>query len=630
VSETGPYAADFGPRPAQVEDEGSARGVDSGADPDDIIEVAVRRRVPEVSSTTQDDDPGAIVDRLYWKANIRIIDGVWYSGNSVRPVFNPERDAPGLSNPDPTNDLNHAFARVLRFSWWWDVRENRVYCEGSTTNPLSNCVTDGNEYQRGAQIRATDFDMAAFMALLERADARSKLFPDGVIPPGGVVVYVSETYDPRYEDSRSSVSRSANVRNFLNFPVMHNHLPSAQIASSSGPLTGLVRKSPATAYGDAIPATPHELGWFPENIWGQHVRSLNMESLTRPAAVGLPAESAEQKFANFYANPRAAGSKNGSTCAVPGESGYTESRRPSTRPTSFSTARISPPCTQAGAQPLGPENAVRVVRAHTMPREGFTLVTDNRLYLHGDVNTRSNSSVVSGSFATSQDISGKIAFIADSLTIQSERFDDRRHQSDPGSQVPNFNSFFRAPETYAVAAFTGTTIAAAARLRALPYAQTPTNGFAANVCTALRDDLPFETRINASLLMGDVPACKDTSDSLGNNSGGVNNFPRFVERWTRDESGVSTPLLLNGSMVGLFRSERGNARFLAAGAPTGTQVQSIAQARSGSAYNLGDVCDYRPPQRNWTFDNTLLESIDNLPPGTPRVVATDRLRWVRR
>jgi hypothetical protein len=30
------------------------------------------------------------------------------------------------------------------------------------------------------------------------------------------------------------------------------------------------------------------------------------------------------------------------------------------------------------------------------------------------------------------------------------------------------------------------------------------------------------------------------------------------------------------------------------------------------------------------FDNTLLDDINNLPPGTPRVVATDRMRWVRR
>jgi hypothetical protein len=43
-----------------------------------------------------------------------------------------------------------------------------------------------------------------------------------------------------------------------------------------------------------------------------------------------------------------------------------------------------------------------------------------------------------------------------------------------------------------------------------------------------------------------------------------------------------------------------------------------------------NLCDYRPPVRQWTFDDTLLQSIGNLPPGTPRVVATDRLRWVRR
>jgi hypothetical protein len=43
-----------------------------------------------------------------------------------------------------------------------------------------------------------------------------------------------------------------------------------------------------------------------------------------------------------------------------------------------------------------------------------------------------------------------------------------------------------------------------------------------------------------------------------------------------------------------------------------------------------NICDYRPPNRKWTFDQVLLTGIDRLPPGTPRVVANDRLRWVRR
>jgi hypothetical protein len=621
VAQTSPYAADFGVRPALVEDGAPARAANgTGADPDDIVELVVPRRVPFVTSAITSDDPGAVVDRLYWKAHIRIIDGVWYRGSSPVPVFNPEVNAPGTANPEPTTDLNHAFARVLRYAWWWDVRENRVYCESSVAN--SNCVTNGNEYQRGQQIRATDFDAAAFMALLDRADARGMLVPGGVVPDGGVIVYISETYDPKYEDANSRVARGANVRNFLNFPTTHNHLTVAQLAAAPASLdAAFPRRDPVAAFNSNDPATPHELGWFPENIWGYRVQSLRMESLTRP-----PAGSADD-IARHYANPTQTSpvTDNNSSCANPGVE-YTTPRRPASRPASFASATFDPPCLQVGAQPLGPENAVRVVRAQSLPSQGFTLVTDNRLYLHGDVNTRANSTVTSGGFQTSQDLSGKISFIADSLTIQSEVYSDRTRQSAAGAgTVRNFNSFFRRPTDYAAAAFTASTIPDKAR--AVPYsatAETADVGEPPNICAVVQNAVPSETRINASLLMGDVPACKNAGDTMGNNSGGVNNFPRFVENWT------NVPLVLNGSMVGLFRAERGNSRFLNAQTNAGG---TIRRARTGDPWSdMGstNLCDYRPPVRQWTFDDTLLQSIGNLPPGTPRVVATDRLRWVRR
>jgi hypothetical protein len=623
---SGPYSADFGVRPAFVENQLTA----TIRDPNDIVELVVPTRVPRVSSPASEDDPGAVVDRLYWKANIRIIDGIWYRG-STKLIFDPEQHAPGLTNPDPLTDLNHAFARVLRYSWWWDVRESRVYCDVAGND---HCVTDGAEYQRGAQIRATDFDMAAFMALLDRSDARALLFAGGVIPSGGIVLYMSETYDPTYEDAKSTVARAANVRNLLNFPIMHNHLTTTDIsAGTHESLNGLTRQAAVTSIvsaTDPVPRTPHQLGWFPENLWGRNVASTRFESLTRPSG------ATNEAVAAFYGNPRAvtgfsdsnvATSRGGSTCAIPGVD-YTTFRRPASRPTAFATAQFAPPCTQAGAQPLGPENAVRVVRAQTVP-DGFTFVTDNRLYLHGDVNVRTNSAVLSGGFATSQDIGGRIAFIADSLTIQSERFADRTHQGDGGSA--NFTSFHKEPQGYAAEAWTAAAITNLAR--ALPWSATAsTQGGAADVCAPVDDELPFATRINASLLMGDVPACLNAGTDVGNASGGVNNFPRFVERW-ESGSGRSTtgiPLLINGSMVGLFRSERGNARFLSAET---NSAGTVRQARSSSPYpdaGTNNICDYRPPLRQWTFDDVLLSGIDQLPPGTPRVVATDRLRWVRR
>jgi hypothetical protein len=611
---TSPYASDFGPRTAIVRANATTR------EPNDIIEISVPRRVPRVTSSIADDDPGAVVDRMYWKAHIRIIDGIWYRDQSPEPIFDPEVHAPGTTNPNATTDLSHAFARVLRYAWWWDVRENRVYCE---TAGNQHCVSDGNEFQRGLQIRATDFDMAAFMALLERPDARARLFAGGVVPDGGIILYISETYDPAFEDANTQVDRAANVRNLLNFPIMHNHLTPAAIATTSGALTGLVRSTPPTSITNDVippPLTPHQLGWFPENLWGRNVSTINFESLTRPSGAD------DAAFATFYANPAGTftnpsttASKVSSTCVIPGTE-FTSSRRPSTRPSTFSSARVPPTCLQAGAQPLGPENAVRLIRAQTVPLEGFTLVTDNRFYVHGDVNVRTNSTVESGTFATSQDVGGKIALIADSLTIQSEAFDDRRHQGGNGASALNFQSFHQPPTAYPNDAWTTAPDAS----RALPYSTTASGGGgAANICNVVRNVPPFETRINASLLMGDVPACLGGGSGMGSPSGGVNNFPRFVERW----DGID--LVINGSMVGLFRSERGNARFLAA-ATTGTGI--IRESRSGSAYPDGaaNICDYRPPNRKWTFDQVLLSGLDKLPPGTPRVVANQRLRWVRR
>ena len=83
-------------------------------------------------------------------------------------------------------------------------------------------------------------------------------------------------------------------------------------------------------------------------------------------------------------------------------------------------------------------------------------------------------------------------------------------------------------------------------------------------------------------------------------------------------------------MVGLFRSERGNARFLSAETNSAGTVRQTRRSDPYPDAGTDNICDYRPPLRQWTFDDVLLTGIDKLPPGTPRVVATDRLRWVRR
>ncbi|CAA6692990.1 MULTISPECIES: hypothetical protein [unclassified Lentimonas] len=89
------------------------------------------------------------------------------------------------------------------------------------------------------------------------------------------------------------------------------------------------------------------------------------------------------------------------------------------------------------------------------------------------------------------------------------------------------------------------------------------------------------TEVSAAILTGLVPSGETGQKSY---SGGVENFPRFLEKWN------DKTFLMRGSIVALFESEVGTA-------PWGT----------GSVYN--------PPNREWGFHSKFGEGY--LPPGTP-------------
>ena len=101
--------------------------------------------------------------------------------------------------------------------------------------------------------------------------------------------------------------------------------------------------------------------------------------------------------------------------------------------------------------------------------------------------------------------------------------------------------------------------------------------------------LAGDTTINAAILAGIVPS------GGGYYSGGVENFPRFLENW-----GGRT-LTYNGSMVSMFYSQ-------------------TAKAPWGGA----DV--YSPPARSWAFDQNFTDAT-KLPPGTPEVRAVIKSKW---
>jgi hypothetical protein len=112
----------------------------------------------------------------------------------------------------------------------------------------------------------------------------------------------------------------------------------------------------------------------------------------------------------------------------------------------------------------------------------------------------------------------------------------------------------------------------------------------ANSTAALSSRNAANTTVNAAFIAGSVPT------GGGNYSGGVENFPRFLETW-----GSSRTITYNGSMVVMFNSK-------------------IATAPWGGS-NV-----YSAPNRNWAFDVNYMDAT-KLPPGTPQVRAIIRNVW---
>ncbi len=112
----------------------------------------------------------------------------------------------------------------------------------------------------------------------------------------------------------------------------------------------------------------------------------------------------------------------------------------------------------------------------------------------------------------------------------------------------------------------------------------------ANSTAGINSRVAASDTVNAAFLTGNVP-------SDGNNySGGVENFPRFLENWS------GQTFTYNGSMVCMFNSQIANAPW------PGT----------GTVYN--------PPTRNWAFDNNFNNPAKQ-PPMMPQIVKAYRSKW---
>lgn len=180
------------------------------------------------------------------------------------------------------------------------------------------------------------------------------------------------------------------------------------------------------------------------------------------------------------------------------------------------------------------QSVVRVVRGDWLPAKGFTLITPNPLYVQGNYNVTTTGTPVNlGTSNTSQTLPA--ALIGDAITVLSTNWND------------------------------------------------------ANSGLAIGSRTAAPTTVNAAFLAGIVPTRPNSY------SGGVENFPRFLENWS------GKAFTYNGSMVVMFES-----------------------VYAKSPWQGGDV--YSPPIRNWSFDQNFRDE-KKLPPETPTARSVNRGRW---
>ncbi len=111
-----------------------------------------------------------------------------------------------------------------------------------------------------------------------------------------------------------------------------------------------------------------------------------------------------------------------------------------------------------------------------------------------------------------------------------------------------------------------------------------------NSTLAVSNRIALPTTVNAALLTGVVET------SPGNYSGGMENFPRFLENW-----GSANAFTYNGSMIKMFPS------LYATGV-------------------WGQANVYNPPKRNWAYDVNFNDPT-KLPPKTPSLLKVIRGQW---
>jgi len=177
--------------------------------------------------------------------------------------------------------------------------------------------------------------------------------------------------------------------------------------------------------------------------------------------------------------------------------------------------------------------AVRVFNGTNLPPNGLTVATGRPLYVWGDYNQLNSANLGTTNTSTTRPAS----LVGDAITILSGNWSDANSALNVGSRMAK------------------------------------------------------STTVNAGILTGAV----DTT--LGHYSGGMENFPRFLETW-----GLANVFTYNGSMIKMFPS-----------------------LYATNAWNNNNNI-YSPPKRNWAFDVNFDNPI-KLPPKTPSLQTVFRGQW---
>jgi hypothetical protein len=176
--------------------------------------------------------------------------------------------------------------------------------------------------------------------------------------------------------------------------------------------------------------------------------------------------------------------------------------------------------------------AVRVYNGLLLPTNGLTVATGRPLYVWGDYNEYNTANL--GTTNTSTTLPASL--VADAITVLSDNWSDANSTATLGSRVAK------------------------------------------------------STTVNAALLTGAV------NTTLGNYSGGMENFPRFLESW-----GLANVFTYNGSMIKMFPS-----------------------LYATNVWGQANV--YDPPARNWSYDANFNDPTQ-LPPKTPSLQQVIRNQW---